>query len=163
MQFFTVFLLVYFSFLCFHDVDHLVVSANEEDFAEHDYDIDNYFNTLSAEHPLTLQEEEKQPTEDEIHDMYDPDHALLIASEHGNVTKIKRALERGAHMGTRNNFAVTPLIFASNNGHIEAAKHLLDLGAEIDAFSNNGRTPLLWACFWGLLRLSNFSYCVELL
>lgn len=80
---------------------------------------------------------------------FDPDAALLNASEHGCIDGIKDALGRGAHMQTRNNFATTPLIFAANNGHLPAVRYLLDINAEIEAFSNNGRTPLIWACYWG--------------
>ena len=80
---------------------------------------------------------------------FDPDAALLNASEHGCVTGIKDALGRGAHMGAKNNFATTPLIFAANNGHLDAVRYLLDVNAPIEDVSNNGRTPLMWACYWG--------------
>ena len=72
-----------------------------------------------------------------INAFFDPDAALLNASEHGNVEGIKEALGRGAHMLTRNNFATTPLIFAANNGHLDAVRYLLDINADIEAYSNN--------------------------
>ena len=80
---------------------------------------------------------------------FDPDRALLNASEHGCVDGIKDALARGAHMGTRTNFAVSPIIYAANNGHLDAVRYLLDINAQIEDVSNNGRTPLMWACHWG--------------
>lgn len=80
---------------------------------------------------------------------FDADAAFLNASEHGCIQGIKEALAKGAHMGTRNNQATSPLIFASNNGHLKAVRYLLDLGADLEACSNNGRTSLMWACFWG--------------
>ena len=79
----------------------------------------------------------------------DPDAALLQAAEHGNVEGIKEALNRGAHMGSKNNFATSPLIFAANNGHLDAVRYLLDINANIEDVSNNGRSPLMWACYWG--------------
>ena len=87
---------------------------------------------------------------------FDPDAALLNASQHGSVEGIKDALSRGAHMQTRNNFATTPLIFAANNGHLDAVKYLLDINADIEAISNNGRTPLLWACYWGHYKVVKY-------
>lgn len=84
-----------------------------------------------------------------VQGFFDPDRALLNASEHGCVDGIKDALNRGAHMGTRNNFAISPIIFAANNGHLDAVRYLLDIDAQIEDVSNNGRTPLMWACYWG--------------
>lgn len=91
-----------------------------------------------------------------VNAFFDPDAALLNASEHGNVEGIKEALGRGAHMLTRNNFATTPLIFAANNGHLDAVRYLLDINADIEAYSNNGRTPLIWACYWGHAEVTKF-------
>ena len=91
-----------------------------------------------------------------VNAFFDPDAALLNASEHGNVEGIKEALGRGAHMLTRNNFATTPLIFAANNGHLDAVRYLLDVNADIEAYSNNGRTPLIWACYWGHAEVVKF-------
>ena len=91
-----------------------------------------------------------------VNAFFDPDAALLNASEHGNVEGIKDALGRGAHMLTRNNFATTPLIFAANNGHLDAVRYLLDINADIEAYSNNGRTPLIWACYWGHAEVVKF-------
>ena len=87
---------------------------------------------------------------------FDPDRALLNASEHGCVEGIKDALARGAHMGTRTNFAVSPIIYAANNGHLDAVRYLLDIDAKIEDVSNNGRTPLMWACHWGHVNVVKY-------
>ena len=132
------------------------VMSNHPDDAE---EYEDYFDHLMQHENAAFgfdAHHEDTPEEQDMYTLLDPDHSLLVASEHGKVDKIKEALARGAHMGTRNNFGVTPLIFAANNGHMDAAKYLLDLGADIDAVSNNGRTAVLWATYWGHLDMVQY-------
>ena len=128
------------------------VVSNEEDY-------EDYFDHLMLHENQEFgfdAHHEDTPEEQDMYSLLDPDHSLLVASEHGKVDKIKEALARGAHMGTRNNFGVSPLIFASNNGHIDAVRYLLDIGAELDTVSNNGRTALMWAAYWGHLEVVQY-------
>ena len=129
--------------------EHPSDAEEYEDYFDHLMQHENAAFGFDAHH-------EDTPEEQDMYTLLDPDHSLLVASEHGKVDKIKEALARGAHMGTRNNFGVTPLIFAANNGHMNAAEYLLDLGADIDAISNNGRTAVLWATYWGHLEMVQY-------
>jgi len=125
------------------------VDEEYEDYLEHLMMHENQKFGDEAHHVDTQEEQD-------MYQLLDPDHSLLVASEHGRVDKIKQALERGAHMGCRNNFGVSPLIFAANNGHLDAVRHLLDIGAEIEAISNNGRTALMWATYWGHVDVAQY-------
>ncbi len=79
-----------------------------------------------------------------------PDRELLLAAEKGDVNLIKEALEKGAHVTTRNNNGIDALLWAANNGHIDAVQYLLDRGDfDINRQSNNGKTALMWAITWG--------------
>ena len=68
--------------------------------------------------------------------------SLYEAAEVGDLTEVKRLLERGAEIDARNGDSRTPLHAACYDGHLEVVRLLLSGGAKIGARDNDGETPL---------------------
>jgi len=72
---------------------------------------------------------------------------LLFSCEKGYVAHVRKALQAGANIQSRNYFKKTPLILAAENGSVEILNLLLQKGAaaDIDARDRNGKTALFYA------------------
>lgn len=67
---------------------------------------------------------------------------LVDAAEKGEVDEVRRLLERGADIHSRDKFRETALHYAAENGHLEVVKVLLSWGADRDLLDSTRRTPL---------------------
>lgn len=67
----------------------------------------------------------------------DPGEELNTAARRGNLTDVKKLIEAGTPIESKNQYGATPLYMAVFNGHSEVAMYLLDKGANpniIDTF-----------------------------
>lgn len=67
---------------------------------------------------------------------------LIHAATHGADTAVRRLLELGFPVDTRDAQGATPLLHACGAGHRDVAITLIDAGADTAASANNGMTPL---------------------
>lgn len=71
--------------------------------------------------------------------------AIVEAAKSGDAILVKRLLDKGAAVDSKDNDGRTPLYRAACHGHEEVAKLLLDRGAAVDLTDYNGESPLLQA------------------
>lgn len=84
-------------------------------------------------------------------------HELWIASYHGDVEKIKKALDKGAHINKKWENVIlntpgwdyldntTPLMAAAHQGHRDAVELLLKEGADPNIATDEGKTAYSFA------------------
>lgn len=75
--------------------------------------------------------------------------ALLWASLNGDVERVRRLIDDGVDLNTREDWVDSPLVLAVIGGHSEVTRLLLEEGAEGDIPNRNGRTPLWLAARFG--------------
>jgi len=63
----------------------------------------------------------------------------------GKIEKVKRMVENGTDVNTRDDYGRTPLHIAASENHTIDMQVLFDLGADINAQDDQGRTPLMYA------------------
>lgn len=73
------------------------------------------------------------------------DLRLLDAAADGNSNLIKKLLEKGVDVNSKNGHNETALMRAAWNNRYEATPLLLDAGADVNAQNNDGHTALLYA------------------
>jgi len=71
---------------------------------------------------------------------------LLESAKSGNFENVKRLLEMGADINTRNVWNGTPLYLACQHEHTAIVFFLLTKGANMHLTTDSGRTPLDIAC-----------------
>ena len=72
---------------------------------------------------------------------------LYKACYDGNMETVKKALDKGADVNTKDNDGDTCLMRAGNYGHIEIVSLLLEKGADVNARDEQfGWTAFMWAC-----------------
>lgn len=73
--------------------------------------------------------------------------ALLRAATSNNLQDVKKQLDWGADVNTRNQLGDTPLILAIQYGYSndDVAQFLIDEGADLNIANDNGQTALMWA------------------
>lgn len=81
------------------------------------------------------------------------DQDLLVSAKIGNLNYLKRCIDAGANIETKNINGMTPLIVATENRNMAAIVYLLDSGADINASDDQGWTPLFWAASAGNLKI----------
>ena len=81
---------------------------------------------------------------------------LFIASEMGNVDKVRLSLELGANLSLRDDDQKTPLIHAVKKGHFEVVKLLIENEADVNA------KDLHWSCL-DYAAVYGFAKIAELL
>ena len=64
------------------------------------------------------------------------------AADEGNITEIKRQLDFGKDVNSKNQFGATPLHFAAKQGHKNLAALLITEGADTNAEAYDKSTPL---------------------
>jgi ankyrin repeat protein len=82
----------------------------------------------------------------------DPQKALTIAAQQGNVIAVRAALKAGADVNKKyeHGYCLTPLMYATLVGHREIVEELLAMGADIDAKDDDyERTALMQAILLG--------------
>jgi ankyrin repeat protein len=70
---------------------------------------------------------------------------LTHAAMDGRVEQVKKLLDKGVDVNSRNNFGETPLTAAAGRGHLEVVKLLLERGAKVNSETGNGRNALVKA------------------
>lgn len=83
----------------------------------------------------------------------DIDFNLIIATDKGYLSEVKRLIEKGANVNTSTYNGITPLMYAVQNQNKDIIGYLIDKGADIDVKPQNGITPLLAACRSGDLEI----------
>ena len=71
-----------------------------------------------------------------------PSVDILEAADEGNITEIKRQLDFGKDVNSKNQFGATPLHFAAKQGHKNLATILITEGADTNAEAYDKSTPL---------------------
>jgi ankyrin repeat protein len=64
------------------------------------------------------------------------------AAANGNLTDVKRHLQRGVDVNAKDAKGATPLLSAAMNGHKDVAELLVVKGADVNAKGTHGKTPL---------------------
>ena len=70
----------------------------------------------------------------------DADQRLLDATQDGNLSDVKSALDAGASVNARNSYLQTPLMIAAENDNLEIVKYLVERGADISLQDRAGDT-----------------------
>jgi hypothetical protein len=78
---------------------------------------------------------------------------LALASEQGDVERVKALILQGADVNKKNSSGETALIRATDKGHADIVGFLLDNGADPDSTTDSGRTALMYAAGEGLVNL----------
>ena len=81
---------------------------------------------------------------------------LLNASQSGELEEVKRLLNAGAEVNTKDNDGRTALMAASRYGHTEIAKVLISKGADVNARDMIGYTALTMSCVTGHTEIVKF-------
>jgi len=68
------------------------------------------------------------------------DQRLLDATQDGNLSDVKSALDAGASVNARNSYLQTPLMIAAENDNLEIVKYLVERGADISLQDRAGDT-----------------------
>ena len=71
--------------------------------------------------------------------------AIHQATLDGHIEKVKRMVEQGTDIDSRDIYGRTPLHLASAKNYNLDMRVLIDLGANINALDEDGRTPLMYA------------------
>lgn len=71
---------------------------------------------------------------------------LLESAKDGKLERVRRMLQLGADINTRNIWNGTPLYLACQHGHTLVVFYLLSCGANVNLKTDSGRTPLDIAC-----------------
>jgi len=71
--------------------------------------------------------------------------SLIYAAMDGNIKGVRKSLEKGVDVNTRNDYGQTALWWALYKGHLEIAKLLIEKGADVNAIDNSGKTALMFA------------------
>ncbi len=82
---------------------------------------------------------------------------LHVAAEKGDVSEIRRLLQRGTDVNERGGppFRLTALMCAAANGHLDAARLLLEKGAGVDLKEEfGGQTALHFAAWKGHVEVA---------
>jgi ankyrin repeat protein len=64
------------------------------------------------------------------------------AAENGNLNRIRRLLNQGVPVNSRDNYGFTPLHKAASGGHVNVVKELIRRGAHVNPRNFLGSTPL---------------------
>jgi ankyrin repeat protein len=77
-----------------------------------------------------------------------PSASLLKAAQNSDVTQVRRNLNWGVDVNTRDSEGVTPLHWAAYFNSEGVAELLITYGADVNAKMNNGGTPLQLAALF---------------
>jgi len=80
----------------------------------------------------------------------------LLAAECGDSEEMRRCINTGAPLESRNHDKETALIVASRGGYVECLRALLEGGADLQACDSNGSTALMAATSQGQLGCIRF-------
>src|SRR6266581_5057351 len=82
-----------------------------------------------------------------------PNAQLLVAARQGDLAAVKRLLEGGAAVNSRNRLGDTPLLIALKNGNEDMARLAVERGASVNLANLSKVTPLMAASFSGNAEL----------
>ena len=81
---------------------------------------------------------------------------IYEAASAGNLTDVKRHLQKGTVVNAKNEYGWTPLMRAAGQGHLDVVKFLVSKGADVNAKNNDGETPLIVATAAGKQNVVEF-------
>ena len=87
--------------------------------------------------------------------------ALLRAVQHGQVRAVRRLLDAGADVNTKNKAGNTVLMTATRKGYVEVVGVLLDSGANVNAKNTLNNTALMLAALRGHVEAVRFCSTPE--
>ncbi len=83
-----------------------------------------------------------------------PGHDLIEATQLGDETRVRAALEAGADVNMRTAYKDTPLTLAAGLGYLKVVNLLLDQGADVNARIKFNSTALSWAAYNGKTKVA---------
>jgi len=86
-----------------------------------------------------------------INSLSESDALLLISAHDGDISGVRKALEKGADIEVVGGRGLNPLLWASLRGRFDVVNLLLESGANINAQNRVGWTPILQASAAGHL------------
>ena len=78
-----------------------------------------------------------------------PNAQLLVAARQGDLAAVKRLLDGGAAVNSRNRLGDTTLLIALKNGYKDMARLAVERGANVNLANLSSVTPLMAASFSG--------------
>jgi hypothetical protein len=72
-------------------------------------------------------------------------NALIQNATRGHLDAVKRLVESGSDVNSRDKYGWTVLMRASDNGYIDVVKYLVEAGADVNSRDTEGCTALTWA------------------
>ena len=82
---------------------------------------------------------------------------LITSSENGdNLENIRRLIQKGADVNTKDENGETPLLWANVYGKLDVVKFLVESGANVNAKNNKGNTPLMSSSRHGHLEVVKY-------
>ena len=81
---------------------------------------------------------------------------LISWSRHKKTQFVLSALERGAHVNTRDASGNNPMIVAAQNGHVSLLKILAEKGGDINAVNAKGNTSMHYSVAYGFEAVTSF-------
>ncbi|MDI9257890.1 ankyrin repeat domain-containing protein [Flavobacterium sedimenticola] len=82
-----------------------------------------------------------------------PNTLLLEASLHGNVQEIKKAIQLGADVNSKNNNGDTPLNMVAKLSYYKLVKYFIELGADVNTSNNDKLSPLHWGVEYNNVKI----------
>jgi ankyrin repeat protein len=81
---------------------------------------------------------------------------LHVATEHGQTEVVRRLLQEGANVDTRDPEGWTPFLNAALRSGVEIVQALIDAGSDIKAVDHEGRDAYELASKWGKPEVAKF-------
>lgn len=79
--------------------------------------------------------------------------ALLAAAQAGDLTQVRRLLDGGAPVDSRDSRQRTALLLATRANHVDVARLLIERGADVNAQDDQQDSPFLYAGAEGRLQI----------
>jgi ankyrin repeat protein len=92
------------------------------------------------------------PSDIESRQLKNPNAIVMAARKH-DIALVKRLIDKGVDVNTKNSHGLTPLVVSANNGFADLAAMLLDMGADVNATTNGGDSALMTSSWYGHISI----------